>query len=153
MKSTASTMTPNTPSRTKVPRRIQYFLLRPPEWEAPIKKSKLKDYQSPPAPPPPKSPPPKPPKPEPPPPPPPPPKPLPPPQPPRPPPRPENKVRPKSSRNIQEPPKNTSRMISRMIVPRGLPCRTWRGVDRKSTRLNSSHLGISYAVFCLKKKK
>src|SRR5205814_8650996 len=24
--------------------------------------------------------------------------------------------------------------------------------DRKSTRLNSSHLGISYAVFCLKKK-
>src|SRR5205814_10413211 len=29
--------------------------------------------------------------------------------------------------------------------------RVWR--DRKSTRLNSSHLGISYAVFCLKKKK
>src|SRR5471030_3473812 len=28
-----------------------------------------------------------------------------------------------------------------------------RGKDRKSTRLNSSHLGISYAVFCLKKKK
>src|SRR5258705_9357087 len=27
------------------------------------------------------------------------------------------------------------------------------GSDRKSTRLNSSHLGISYAVFCLKKKK
>src|SRR5437899_5385321 len=27
-----------------------------------------------------------------------------------------------------------------------------RGGDRKSTRLNSSHLGISYAVFCLKKK-
>src|SRR2546426_6481309 len=26
------------------------------------------------------------------------------------------------------------------------------GVDRKSTRLNSSHLVISYAVFCLKKK-
>src|SRR5205814_7353598 len=26
------------------------------------------------------------------------------------------------------------------------------GEDRKSTRLNSSHLGISYAVFCLKKK-
>src|SRR5256885_13173707 len=25
--------------------------------------------------------------------------------------------------------------------------------DRKSTRLNSSHLGISYAVFCLKKQK
>src|SRR5256885_6716408 len=30
------------------------------------------------------------------------------------------------------------------------PCRTR---DRKSTRLNSSHLVISYAVFCLKKKK
>src|ERR1039457_2023357 len=27
-----------------------------------------------------------------------------------------------------------------------------RNVDRKSTRLNSSHLVISYAVFCLKKK-
>src|SRR5256885_9959419 len=27
-----------------------------------------------------------------------------------------------------------------------------RGIDRKSTRLNSSHLVISYAVFCLKKK-
>src|SRR5262245_64943072 len=31
----------------------------------------------------------------------------------------------------------------------GTPAR----LDRKSTRLNSSHLGISYAVFCLKKKK
>src|ERR1039457_7354492 len=31
---------------------------------------------------------------------------------------------------------------------------TWsRCIDRKSTRLNSSHLVISYAVFCLKKKK
>src|SRR5256885_9914900 len=28
-----------------------------------------------------------------------------------------------------------------------------RRLDRKSTRLNSSHLVISYAVFCLKKKK
>src|SRR5690625_5772938 len=27
------------------------------------------------------------------------------------------------------------------------------GIDRKSTRLNSSHVAISYAVFCLKKKK
>src|SRR5262245_62282918 len=35
------------------------------------------------------------------------------------------------------------------------PGRGWRSArqvqDRKSTRLNSSHLGISYAVFCLKK--
>src|SRR5207248_9955874 len=29
----------------------------------------------------------------------------------------------------------------------------WRLLDRKSTRLNSSHRTISYAVFCLKKKK
>src|SRR5947199_4521240 len=34
------------------------------------------------------------------------------------------------------------------------PVVSFRGTsDRKSTRLNSSHLGISYAVFCLKKKK
>src|SRR3712207_9194988 len=35
--------------------------------------------------------------------------------------------------------------------------RVWRiavsAIDRKSTRLNSSHANISYAVFCLKKKK
>src|SRR5258708_23728887 len=31
--------------------------------------------------------------------------------------------------------------------------RTWQTADRKSTRLNSSHQIISYAVFCLKKKK
>src|SRR5437870_11026900 len=31
--------------------------------------------------------------------------------------------------------------------------RDWREADRKSTRLNSSHVAISYAVFCLKKKK
>src|SRR5258705_7054029 len=30
--------------------------------------------------------------------------------------------------------------------------RLYSVLDRKSTRLNSSHLGISYAVFCLKKK-
>src|SRR5205814_5827825 len=34
-----------------------------------------------------------------------------------------------------------------------LPARRELVEDRKSTRLNSSHLGISYAVFCLKKKK
>src|SRR5256885_10955941 len=33
-----------------------------------------------------------------------------------------------------------------------LAARHGHGVDRKSTRLNSSHLVISYAVFCLKKK-
>src|SRR5258707_3480875 len=34
-----------------------------------------------------------------------------------------------------------------------LECRIVAEVDRKSTRLNSSHANISYAVFCLKKKK
>src|SRR5436309_12575858 len=35
------------------------------------------------------------------------------------------------------------------------PARSWQSGsrDRKSTRLNSSHVKISYAVFCLKKKK
>src|SRR5256885_6787006 len=35
----------------------------------------------------------------------------------------------------------------------GASTRSARPADRKSTRLNSSHLVISYAVFCLKKKK
>src|SRR3712207_6942874 len=35
----------------------------------------------------------------------------------------------------------------------GLPLRFCLEADRKSTRLNSSHANISYAVFCLKKKK
>src|SRR2546426_7976501 len=46
-------------------------------------------------------------------------------------------------------------------TPRGLSRRRFlmtasgfaAAIDRKSTRLNSSHLVISYAVFCLKKKK
>src|SRR5205807_8274756 len=47
------------------------------------------------------------------------------------------------------------RMDSGKLPQRGAKCFT-RGhhlSDRKSTRLNSSHLVISYAVFCLKKKK
>src|SRR3712207_7388433 len=36
---------------------------------------------------------------------------------------------------------------------RALPPDGAAAVDRKSTRLNSSHANISYAVFCLKKKK
>src|SRR5690349_23229896 len=35
----------------------------------------------------------------------------------------------------------------------GLLCYLGHLLDRKSTRLNSSHVEISYAVFCLKKKK
>src|SRR5256885_9000660 len=41
----------------------------------------------------------------------------------------------------------------RRSAPRCLSTRRRRRADRKSTRLNSSHLVISYAVFCLKKKK
>src|SRR5437773_5043387 len=36
---------------------------------------------------------------------------------------------------------------------RDRPSRRTERTDRKSTRLNSSHITISYAVFCLKKKK
>src|SRR2546429_9013970 len=43
---------------------------------------------------------------------------------------------------------SVARLIEKKGLPRGLP----EG-DRKSTRLNSSHGYISYAVFCLKKKK
>src|SRR5256885_2921497 len=38
-------------------------------------------------------------------------------------------------------------------VYQAVRARRFGDVDRKSTRLNSSHLVISYAVFCLKKKK
>src|SRR5438270_6258822 len=38
-------------------------------------------------------------------------------------------------------------------VSRGVPQTFLQVADRKSTRLNSSHSQISYAVFCLKKKK
>src|SRR2546429_2661173 len=41
----------------------------------------------------------------------------------------------------------------RRIDKRGALHVLWQVVDRKSTRLNSSHGYISYAVFCLKKKK
>src|SRR5256885_3801445 len=42
--------------------------------------------------------------------------------------------------------------LSRALITDSLFARERLG-DRKSTRLNSSHLVISYAVFCLKKKK
>src|SRR5690554_7841751 len=41
----------------------------------------------------------------------------------------------------------------RNLVVLAEPRRIQRREDRKSTRLNSSHVRISYAVFCLKKKK
>src|SRR2546429_2416302 len=46
-----------------------------------------------------------------------------------------------------------SRIGERLERARGRLVAHYRGSDRKSTRLNSSHRYISYAVFCLKKKK
>src|SRR2546430_9788507 len=45
--------------------------------------------------------------------------------------------------------------LQRKAEPRGVPAQppARHAPDRKSTRLNSSHSQISYAVFCLKKKK
>src|SRR5256885_14008710 len=45
----------------------------------------------------------------------------------------------------------TSAVPAKVAVRAG-PCPAFFCTDRKSTRLNSSHLVISYAVFCLKKK-
>src|SRR5690625_6656355 len=46
-----------------------------------------------------------------------------------------------------------SRSTSRTCWSGSMPATTSTSQDRKSTRLNSSHVAISYAVFCLKKKK
>src|SRR5258708_25101317 len=64
----------------------------------------------------------------------------------------------RSSRRPRSPgasPPHSPRARRRTRAPaarRRRPCPV-RGTDRKSTRLNSSHQIISYAVFCLKKKK
>src|SRR3712207_8322605 len=44
-------------------------------------------------------------------------------------------------------------MAATALVGQSLGARDPARADRKSTRLNSSHANISYAVFCLKKKK
>src|SRR5690242_2393079 len=46
----------------------------------------------------------------------------------------------------------TANLIGRTLVDLGERLLGRMPVDRKSTRLNSSHMSISYAVFCLKKK-
>src|SRR5690348_17432772 len=43
--------------------------------------------------------------------------------------------------------------LFRRLAPGGFAGQLGEAQDRKSTRLNSSHPSISYAVFCLKKKK
>src|SRR5256885_6721854 len=50
-------------------------------------------------------------------------------------------------------PRRQSRRRRRAAGDRKRPATARGPRDRKSTRLNSSHLVISYAVFCLKKKK
>src|SRR3712207_7849875 len=45
------------------------------------------------------------------------------------------------------------RIVLRMLTEAQRSGELRPGIDRKSTRLNSSHANISYAVFCLKKKK
>src|SRR6266496_4781632 len=70
---------------------------------------------------------------------------------------------------IRRPPRSTLFPYTTLFRSRRCPCRRCRArgspgrpraagqpdprQDRKSTRLNSSHVEISYAVFCLKKKK
>src|SRR5690349_24044130 len=46
-----------------------------------------------------------------------------------------------------------ARMWKKNTIPPHVLIMTTTPIDRKSTRLNSSHVEISYAVFCLKKKK
>src|SRR5437773_8034295 len=43
--------------------------------------------------------------------------------------------------------------VRSLLIVAKKPIEQVRTLDRKSTRLNSSHITISYAVFCLKKKK
>src|SRR5437773_4973254 len=67
------------------------------------------------------------------------------------------------SSDLTHAPPSTAALIEMSGVPRCLPTSlatpTWKNgrlktpEDRKSTRLNSSHITSSYAVFCLKKKK
>src|SRR5262245_63899885 len=54
-------------------------------------------------------------------------------------------------RGLERRDRGTARLAARPDPPG--PAGPREQGDRKSTRLNSSHLGISYAVFCLKKKK
>src|SRR5438874_6963844 len=53
----------------------------------------------------------------------------------------------RSDANLPRPPRKNRR------APAARAPQALRALDRKSTRLNSSHVEISYAVFCLKKKK
>src|SRR5439155_10748385 len=58
------------------------------------------------------------------------------------------------ARKLEAPDSSKSHQADRLELPGAAMSREWRAKRcRKSTRLNSSHVAISYAVFCLKKKK
>src|SRR5690349_22595434 len=57
------------------------------------------------------------------------------------------------SQSIQSETANLEHVLAAGTTPNGVFGAKVLWQDRKSTRLNSSHVEISYAVFCLKKKK
>src|SRR3712207_9010371 len=59
-------------------------------------------------------------------------------------------VRPDQQEHVREPRHGGAAVADHALLP---DLGEGAAVDRKSTRLNSSHANISYAVFCLKKKK
>src|SRR5437667_4228289 len=58
-----------------------------------------------------------------------------------------------TGRRLHHPPQFLSLVEVEGHLMGGARPRQWREADRKSTRLNSSHITTSYAVFCLKNKK
>src|SRR5690625_7662129 len=56
-------------------------------------------------------------------------------------------------RSTPAPPAGSAHRVPHRVAGPGQQHGAERGEDRKSTRLNSSHVATSYAVFCLKKKK
>src|SRR2546430_8555928 len=69
--------------------------------------------------------------------------------------RPQRHVKEKNVQKLRNPVarSGTTRLDCQMGQPNQPPHGARAATDRKSTRLNSSHSQISYAVFCLKKKK
>src|SRR3712207_7074574 len=69
----------------------------------------------------------------------------------------EDRARPVVDRDLRDLPARLAagrpREPADLPAARALRVHLALGADRKSTRLNSSHANISYAVFCLKKKK
>src|ERR1039458_10497196 len=60
--------------------------------------------------------------------------------------------KPKVKTVLEESSKKRQEIMADTSLDRAAIREKMQPIDRKSTRLNSSHLGISYAVFCLKKK-